>query len=380
MNHLPRIALGTVQSNKDIQVVLWALMNALERFGYHVQSYSSRSHCESRDVALSITGQGRRHLDSWLMQPEVCAELFYQGSRFADIGIVDGQYDAVLGDWSVGSSLDTLCTWLDLPQIAVIDAAMLELCQLPATPTQLSGIVLDNVANTAQLCRAQTELEAIFGVPVLGALGQIAQIRSAIANLPPDGKLTPELCNALGSSLLPHFHVNAFLQIASQRAFTAIEGELFRHRGGDNSLNIAVAHDEAFSCYFPDTLDMLESQGATVNVFSPLRSETLPSNTDIVYIGCGRMEKYASDLAANVCIRESLWNHVVSGGASTPRAMAWLFAVARSCCQMEPIGRWSDCCPPWHAVIRDGFHPGQRKSVRPTDRGCLPAARRCVDT
>jgi cobyrinic acid a,c-diamide synthase len=82
----------------------------------------------------------------------------------------------------------------------------------------------------------------------------------------------------------------------------------------DEPLGIAIAHDEAFSYYFTETLDVLESQGATVNVFSPLRSETLPSKTDIVYVGCGQLERYAGELAANVCLRESLWSHMLAGG------------------------------------------------------------------
>ncbi len=314
MNHLPRIALGTVQPDEDIQLVLWALMNVLERSGLHVQSFSSQSRCEARDVALSITGQGRRHLDSWLMQPDICAELFLQGNQCADIGVVDGQFDAAIAGWPAGGSLDTLCTWLDLPQIAVVDAALLRPCQFPPVPAGLEGIVLDNVVDTPHLCRVQTMLEAFYGVPVVGAMKGTGAWRAALANLPPDKKPTQEFCDALGSSLLAHFRFDEFLRIAGKRAFSGIVGELFRHRELVHRLNVAVAHDEAFSCYFPDTFDVLESQGATVNFFSPLRSETLPSKTDIVYIGCGQMERFASELAANVCIKESLWNHVISGG------------------------------------------------------------------
>ena len=77
MNQLPRIAVGTVQPDADLQVMLWALISTLERSGLHVQAFSSQSRFQSRDASVSITGEGRRHLDSWLMQPEVCAQLFY---------------------------------------------------------------------------------------------------------------------------------------------------------------------------------------------------------------------------------------------------------------------------------------------------------------
>ncbi len=51
--------------------------------------------------------------------------------------------------------------------------------------------------------------------------------------------------------------------------------------------------DDAFHCYFPDTLDLLELRGATVCDFSPLRDERLPVDTDIVYFGCGRPDLFA---------------------------------------------------------------------------------------
>ena len=116
MKQLPRIALGTVQPHQDVQLILWALLNVLDRSGLQVQSFSSQSRCDPRDAALAITGQGRRHLDSWLMNPEICSELFSHGSRCADVGVVDGQFDAAISSSPAGGSLDTLCEWLICPR------------------------------------------------------------------------------------------------------------------------------------------------------------------------------------------------------------------------------------------------------------------------
>jgi len=78
-------------------------------------------------------------------------------------------------------------------------------------------------------------------------------------------------------------------------------------------VRVAVAYDEAFRCYFPDTLDMLELRGATVRVFSPLRNECLPADTDIVYLGCGAPHEFADELAANQCMLMAVKGHVCSG-------------------------------------------------------------------
>jgi len=314
MNQLPRIAVGTVQPDADPQVMIWALISALERGGLHVQAFSSQSRFPARDASMPLTGQGLRHLDSWLMQPDVCAQLFYNAARFADVGLVEGQYDDPTCHCLSGGSLNTLCSWLDLPRLVVVDAARLVACRPPVLPSGIEGILLDNVADVGQLCRVQADMEAYYGVPVLGWLGPIAPVRSLIANLSPHTDPTTELCEALGDALWPSLCLGALLDIASKRTFTAVNDDLFRLQGFARPLNVAVAYDDAFRCYFPDTLDVLESQGATVSVFSPLRSERLPDHTDVVYFGCGQPEDYVPELAANFCMKESLWNHVVSGG------------------------------------------------------------------
>ena len=73
-------------------------------------------------------------------------------------------------------------------------------------------------------------------------------------------------------------------------------------------------YDEAFFGYFPSTLDQLELLGAQVVDFSPLRDESLPPETEIVYLGCGRPEAFAQALSENHCMKSALRSHVAGGG------------------------------------------------------------------
>lgn len=363
MNQLPRIAVGTVQPDADLQVMLWALISTLERSGLHVQAFSSQSRFESRDASVPITGEGRRHLDSWLMQPEICSQLFYNSTRFADIGLVEGQYDGPAGQCTSGGSLNTLCEWLDLPKLAVVNAANLDSCLPPELPTGVAGILLDNVADIDGLCRLQTVMEALYGVPVLGWLGRIEHLRSLVTNLPRRSNPTAELCQALGDELLAGLRLERLLQIARRSTFALVGDDLFRLPAFTHPLNIAVAYDEAFSCYFPDTLDVLESQGANVSVFSPLRSERLPNHTDVVYFGCGQPEDYVNELAANFCMKESLWNHIVSGG----RVYAESAGLAYLCREMVmPCGRHWPMVGLLPALARRNPAPGPDRAVEVT--------------
>jgi cobyrinic acid a,c-diamide synthase len=74
-----------------------------------------------------------------------------------------------------------------------------------------------------------------------------------------------------------------------------------------------VAYDEAFNCYFPDTIDLLELMGATLVDFSPLHDEQLPPGADLVFVGCGHPERYATELTENYCMTSALRNHLCGG-------------------------------------------------------------------
>jgi cobyrinic acid a,c-diamide synthase len=58
----------------------------------------------------------------------------------------------------------------------------------------------------------------------------------------------------------------------------------------------------------------LEVRGAKIRDFSPLRSEQLPPGTDLVYLGCGRVERHAEALASNHCMKQALRSYADAGG------------------------------------------------------------------
>ena len=314
MVHLPRIAVGTVQEHAANQPMLWALFDVLERSGRHLQTFLSQARFAALNGALPITGQSHRHLDSWVMTPDVCRELFFHGTRGSDVAIVGARYDsAIRTTGRPGGSLDTLCDWLDLPRLAIVDVSSLDGCRLPPRPERLDGILLDRVSNHDDACRYKTNLEALWGAPVLGSLDELSAVRAIIDRMPPGASPSRQLCRALGTRLEQTLRLDRLMDLAEQREYPAVPGRLFCPCSR-MPLNIAVAYDEAFNCYFQDTLDLLESRGATIQDFSPLRHEALPPDTDLVYLGCGHAERFAEQLAGNHCMMQSLRAHIQRRG------------------------------------------------------------------
>jgi cobyrinic acid a,c-diamide synthase len=315
MSFVPRLAVGTIQSQADLQPMVWALLDALDREGVRIQSYLARACFASIDAATSITGVSPRHLDSWLMTPEQCRVLFLRSARESDVAILEGSF-ADDAD-APGGALEPLCQWLGVPRLAVLDVSQLSNCRLPPRPHRAAGLLLDKVADGRDFLRWRTILEPLWGVPVVGGLESLGALRAAIAGLRPGETVSRDLCRTLANNLLRYSSAKKFLQLAAQGDFAMPQpAESATIEIGDCELSgvrIAVAYDDVFHCYFPDALDALESRGAMVRDFSPLRDEALPPDADLVVVGCGHPERFARELGQNHCLISALRQHVCSG-------------------------------------------------------------------
>lgn len=321
MLHLPRIALGAVQPATDSQAICWAMLDALVRTGCQVQHFLARACFTPRNAALTITGVGSRHLDTWLMPKTVCREIFVHGCAGRDLAVVEGDFgstdeaDSAEGELPPASRLDTLCDWLDLPRLVVLDASKLHDCQWPERPNQIDGLLLDRVRSPAEAFQLQTALEALWDVPVLGALEELPRLRAALAQLPCAVAPSREMCAELGDAFLRYSRPERIRDLAGRRDMAPVAPAVFplpEQEPSQPSLTVAVAYDAAFHCYFPDTLDLLELRGAKIVDFSPLRDEVLPE-ADVVYLGCGHPERYAEALSGNHCMLLALRNHIRGG-------------------------------------------------------------------
>jgi cobyrinic acid a,c-diamide synthase len=240
----------------------------------------------------------------------------------SELAIVEGQFTGFDGRAvqnlsiasPVSSSLDTLCEWLDLPRVAIVDVSSLSLCQLPLAASHFDGILLDRVKDAASLAYWQTQLEALYGAPVVGHLDEASQLRALCDTSHTCKGPTPDLCAALGRRLVRTLDVERLLGLACRPPPLAAEVEPFVLHACPKQFRIAVAYDDAFCGYYPETLDLLEAAGAELCDFSPLASESLPSKTDIVYVGCGHPEQFAERLAGNHCLKQSLRAFAARGG------------------------------------------------------------------
>jgi cobyrinic acid a,c-diamide synthase len=312
-----RLALGTVQQDVDPRPLVWGLLNEIKRRDWQVQPLFTRASYQDPTAIQAIVGRTALYLDSWLMHPLACQRTLQQSSHCSDLSLVIGQYAAARPELTRQSrsegTLDQICSWLSLPNIAVIDASKLDRCQLPTRPQNVSAVLLDKVSTPEAFFHVKTSLEALWNVPVLGGLVCGGNLRKLLDDIPAGMQPSPELLQLLGKQFSRFTNMDRIRQLALQCACDGI-GSAPPTRQPAARYNIAVALDEAFHCHFGDTLDAMEAQGAKIHDFSPLHSNRIPAGVDMVYIGSGDLARHLPRLAMNYQLQHSLRQHVLNGG------------------------------------------------------------------
>jgi cobyrinic acid a,c-diamide synthase len=322
MKQLPRIALGTLHSEADDPCLLWALFAALVEAGERPTLFHASCRFAPHDVSRAVRGRRSRYLDSWAMTRSDALAALAAGMGDEEIGLVYGAFDRPgLDDPTTKalsrespSSLDTLCQWLDLPRVAMLDVSRLRTDRPLPRPGFLSGLLLDRARDPHEAAYWQTTLEALWQVPVLGWLPALPDLRAACRALPACEDPPAALWQALGRHLTPTLNLARLLALARRTAPIAGGGVLPWGELGQERFRIALALDDVFCGYYPETLDLLEAAGAELVDFSPLRSGSLPERVEVVYFGCGHPERHASALARNHCLIQDLRCFAARGG------------------------------------------------------------------
>jgi cobyrinic acid a,c-diamide synthase len=316
MMRLPRLALATAGEGPEPAAASLALLAGLARKRWRVQHFRSRACPTGSELVGQLTGLPGRHLDAWLMPPEVCRAVFVRGARRADLALVEGTLHATRPGntrptYECPGQLGPIVDSLGLPTIAVVSCAMLEGLHLPRVPDEAEAVLLDGLEDPTEFEALKRTVSLLVRRPVVGAVEALPEVRAALRQTPPGQTPDPALFERLAASFLRFADLSVLRALAESRPFPADTREprwcpLRRFR-------IAYAQDDAFGGYFPDTLETLEALGAELIEFSPLRDERLPESADLVLIGCGMPDLHAEALAANLSLIAALRSHVCQG-------------------------------------------------------------------
>jgi cobyrinic acid a,c-diamide synthase len=322
--HARTLLVSGIASGQGKTTLTAALARKLVRQGKRVRVFKAGPDFLDPMMLERASGAPVYNLDLWMVGTEACRAMLARASRLADVILIEG----VMGLYDGTPSSADLANALGIPVLLTLDAsamaqtaAALVLGLRDYGPVRLAGVIANRVGHPAH---AQMIADGLRGVPLLGYL-------------PPQGRSLPERhlgihqpdevadLDAMLDSLAEALVLLQELDLASERSTAAVEQEPVPMRfpaedGTSKGTNkdtsaiplalqgrrIAVARDAAFAFLYRANLDCLEAMGAELVYFSPLANESLPENSDALYLPGGYPELHAQRLSDNLCWQSSL--------------------------------------------------------------------------
>ncbi len=339
------LVIGGAASGVGKTTVSVGLMGAYRRRGMSVAPFKTGPDYIDPSYHLAVTGSASRNLDTWLTPESTVRDIFTRGSAAADVAVIEG----AMGLFDGRSGEGNRCSTAEIARLTggvvllVVDCARQARSLAPVLAgfaafdpsINLAGAILNNVGSTAH-ARVLKEAASEAGIPVIGVLPRRGDIslKSRHLGLVPAGENVSSLEERL-ERIIDHISANVDIEAVLsmtksnvngiQKAGSGIgeegaggrqeaSGSGARNKTGSASggsgassggVRIGVALDEAFSFYYPDSLEALEAEGAKLVYFSPLRDNDLPA-CEGLYFGGGYPEVFADRLQANTALRRSV--------------------------------------------------------------------------
>ncbi|QBD77613.1 cobyrinate a,c-diamide synthase [Ktedonosporobacter rubrisoli] len=320
---LPRIVIAGPASGVGKTTIASAFIADLLSQGLKVQPFKVGPDYIDPAHLATTAAQACYNLDTWMMPPARMLSIFQRHASRADIAVIEGVmglYDGARSTDEQGSTAE-IAKLLRAPVILVIDAgamarsaAALVLGFQKLDPgVHLIGVIANRVGGAGHARLLQEAIEAETGIPLLGYLSRARAPFIPERHLGLIPAAEHSLSSAQLAALTEQFRQTCDSQRILQLALKAPEllqpeenaAEGIEALSGP-PIRIALAQDEAFNFYYPDTLDLLRDNGAELIPFSPLHDQELPEGIAGIYIGGGFPEVHARALAANIRLRTAL--------------------------------------------------------------------------
>ncbi len=302
LRKIPRIFIAGTQSGSGKTALTCGIIAALKRRGLKVQAYKTGPDYIDPGYLTQAAGCHAHNLDRWLTDEETMTRIFCETSNFADISVVEG----VMGLYDGGeNSTAELAKILRSPVVLIVDAKSTgESAAATAvgfreydSDVDLRGVILNRLGSESHR-ELITDAMHRVGIPVYGAVRRDDRFKipERYLGLLPAGENCGLNFAHLAEIVEKSLDLDALLKIAASAPELDVPAAA-PHTEGKRAA-IAVARDEAFSFYYPESLAELERAGAELVFFSPLNDLDLPECGGLIF-GGGFPEKFAARLAAN---------------------------------------------------------------------------------
>lgn len=327
-----RFMIAAPKSGSGKTMITCALLQLLKDSGKNVLSYKCGPDYIDPMFHKKVLGVPSKNLDTFFTDEKTTVQLFLDERADGDFAVLEGVmglYDGLGGIYEQGSSYH-LAKVTQTPIILVVDAKGMGKSVLALiagflqydTHHLIKGVLLNRMSK-GYYDIIKPLIEKELSVKVVGYFPEQKDIGLSSRHLglvmPDELSDIKKKFNETADRLKKTIDMDLFMDIAAEadeigdsgsadkdKRQTLKNAELMRHQDQNNTVNIAVAMDEAFCFYYEDNLRMLEKCGAQLLYFSPLHDTSLPKDCDAMLLGGGYPELYAKELSKNISMRKSI--------------------------------------------------------------------------
>lgn len=316
---MSRILIAGTHSGCGKTTVTCALLAALKARGLEVSAFKCGPDYIDPMFHREVAGVCAHNLDAFF-----CDDTTLRGQLVAhagDISVIEGvmgYYDGI-GPEGRASTYE-VARATDTPVVLVVDAkgmhtsvgAVLRGFRDYKPYSHIDGVIFNGISPS--LYEGYRQIAENAGVPALGFLPRQPELSIGSRHL---GLVTAseiadirEKLTQLGQLAEQHIDMVALLALADSAAPLeppALSQPL------PKTVRIAVARDAAFCFLYQENLELLESLGAELVFFSPLKDNTLPKDIGGLYLPGGYPELHLEALSANIAMRNAIYYAVSSG-------------------------------------------------------------------
>lgn len=316
-----RFMIAAPKSGSGKTMITCALLQLLKDSGKNVLSYKCGPDYIDPMFHKKVLGVSSKNLDTFFTDEKTTVQLFLDERADGDFAVLEGVmglYDGLGGIYEQGSSYH-LAKVTQTPIILVVDAKGMGKSVLALiagflqydTQHLIKGVLLNRMSK-GYYDIIKPLIEKELSVKVVGYFPEQKDIRLESRHLglvmPDELADIKEQLDELAGRLKKTIDLDMLLDIAAEaeEITKTTNTEQMQIQNQNNTVNIAVAMDEAFCFYYEDNLRLIEKCGAKLQYFSPLHDTKLPDNCDALLLGGGYPELYAKELSENLSMRNSI--------------------------------------------------------------------------
>lgn len=329
-----RFMIAAPKSGSGKTMITCALLQLLKDNGKNVLSYKCGPDYIDPMFHKKVLGVPSKNLDTFFTDEKTTVQLFLDERADGDFAVLEGVmglYDGLGGIYEQGSSYH-LAKVTQTPIILVVDAKGMGKSVLALiagflqydTYHLIKGVLLNRMSK-GYYDIIKSLIEKELSVKVVGYFPEQKDIGLSSRHLglvmPDELSDIKKQLNETADRLKKTIDMDLFINIAedadeigdrenadvyNEKNIGNCDQNEFSQNKAINTVNIAVAMDEAFCFYYEDNLRLLEKCGAKLQYFSPLHDTKLPDNCDALLLGGGYPELYAKELSENLSMRNSI--------------------------------------------------------------------------